>query len=52
MFKRLINDWATQRHKRELEDFTLGLAGTDGSELGLLVGMATSVRHDMSAGGL
>lgn len=52
MLRRLIQNWATSRRRKELDDFVLGLAGSDGSELGLLVAMATTIRNQFLVEGI
>jgi len=50
-FARKVNNWASKRQRKDLEDFLLRLRAMDGEEIGHLVAVATHVRHKIEAKG-
>jgi len=51
VFKNLFDRWALKKQKKELTAFTSNLQAVDGPELGLVVAIATHLRHQLEIDG-
>lgn len=50
-FSRIFNTWAADTQRKEMADFIDLLRAMDGTELGLVVAVATHFRHELEADG-
>lgn len=48
----LFDRWATGRQRKELTDFVQNLRAMDGTEIGMVLAMATAYRHDLARRGV
>jgi hypothetical protein len=50
-FSRKVENWASNNMRQELESFIASLRAMDGSEIGIVVAMATHLRHQLESMG-